>query len=146
MAEFSNPISFDLKNDLAEIARLSETLDEIGRNYGIPAEILYAVNLALDEILTNVISYGYAEPGEQVIRVRLTIAANELVAEIEDEARPFNPLEAPAPEVNAPLQDKPLGGLGIHLARTMTDAMAYRRENGKNILTFRKKFASPQEQ
>lgn len=146
MAEFSNPISFDLKNDLAEIARLSETVDEIGRNYGIPAEILYAVNLALDEILTNVISYGYAEPGEQVIRVRLTIAANELVAEIEDEARPFNPLEAPAPEVNAPLQDKPLGGLGIHLARTMTDAMAYRRENGKNILTFRKKFASPQEQ
>lgn len=146
MAEFSNPISFDLKNDLAEIARLSETVDEIGRNYGIPAEILYAVNLALDEILTNVISYGYAEPGEQVIRVRLTIAANELVAEVEDEARPFNPLEAPAPEVNAPLQDKPLGGLGIHLARTMTDAMAYRRENGKNILTFRKKFASPQEQ
>lgn len=144
MAAFSNPISFVLKNDLAEIARLSESVDEIGRNYGIPAEILYAVNLALDEILTNIISYGYAEPGEQIIHVRLTIAAGELVAEIEDEARPFNPLAAPAPAVDAPLPEKPLGGLGIHLARTMTDEMAYRRENGKNILTFRKKFAIAQ--
>lgn len=146
MAEFSNPISFVLKNDLAEIARLSESVEAIGRKHGIAAEILYAVNLALDEILTNIISYGYAEPGEQFIHVRLAIAADELVAEIEDEARPFNPLEAPPPEVNALLQEKPLGGLGIHLARTMTDAMAYRRENGKNILTFRKKIASPQEQ
>jgi anti-sigma regulatory factor (Ser/Thr protein kinase) len=144
VAAFANPIAFVLKNDLAEIARLSESVDEIGRNHGIAAEVLYAVNLALDEILTNVISYGYAESGERVIQVRLTIAAGELVAEIEDDACPFNPLEAPAPEVNAPLQEKPLGGLGIHLARTMTDGMAYRRENGKNILTFRKKFAVAQ--
>lgn len=146
MAAFSPQFSFVLKNDFAEIARLSESVEEIGRKHGIAAGALYAVNLALDEILTNIISYGYAEPGEQFIHVRLAIAADEVVAEIEDEARPFNPLEAPPPEVNAPLPEKPLGGLGIHLARTMTDAMAYRCENGKNILTFRKKFASPQEQ
>jgi anti-sigma regulatory factor (Ser/Thr protein kinase) len=66
------------------------------------------------------------------------------MAEIEDDAQPFNPLEAPPPDVNAPLRERPLGGLGIHLARTMMDAMAYRRENGKNILTIRKKIAIEQ--
>lgn len=142
----SNPISFVLKNDLAEIARLSESVDEIGRHHGISVEALYAVNLALDEILTNVISYGYADEGDHEICVRLSIASGEVAAEIEDDARPFNPLEAPTPDVNAPLREKPLGGLGIHLARTMMDAMAYRRENGKNILTIRKKFAIDQRQ
>jgi anti-sigma regulatory factor (Ser/Thr protein kinase) len=120
---------------------MREAVDELGRRHGASAEVLYAVKLALDEMLTNVISYGYEDQGEHAIAVRLAIAGSEIVAEIEDDARTFNPLEAPAPKVETPLQEKPLGGLGIHLSRTMLDRLEYRRENGKNILTIRKKFS-----
>jgi serine/threonine-protein kinase RsbW len=75
-------------------------------------------------------------------RIALTLK-NDL-AEIEDDGRPFNPLETPPPNVGASLPEKPIGGLGIHLAKTMMDSMAYRREAEKNILTIRKKIAIDQ--
>jgi anti-sigma regulatory factor (Ser/Thr protein kinase) len=90
MTKTPNPVSILIKNDPAEIARLSQAVDELGRWRGIAPETLYAVNLALDEILTNVISYGYEDKGEQAIVVRLALEEDEIVAEIEDSARPFN--------------------------------------------------------
>jgi len=134
-------VSLVIKNDLAELARVSELVEDIGQKHGVPAEALYAVNLALEEILANVISYGYADQGEHQIIVRFDVEAGDFVVEIEDDARPFNPLAAAAPKVEAPLAEKPLGGLGLHLTRTMMDGMAYRREREKNILTMRKKIA-----
>jgi len=141
MAATQNPIALALKNDLAEITALSRIVEAMGQTHGVPAETLYAVNLALDEILTNVISYGYADQSEHQILVRLAINAGEFIAEIEDDARPFDPLKNPPPDLEAPWREKPIGGLGIHLAKTMTDGMAYRRDNERNIVTIRKKFA-----
>jgi anti-sigma regulatory factor (Ser/Thr protein kinase) len=141
MTATNNLASLVIKNDLAEMARVSEVVEDLGQKHGVPAEALYAVNLALEEILVNVISYGYADDGEHQIVVRFDVDAGDFVIEIEDDARPFNPLEAAAPEVEAPLAEKPLGGLGIHLTRKMMDGMAYRREREKNILTMRKKIA-----
>jgi anti-sigma regulatory factor (Ser/Thr protein kinase) len=140
MSATQNHLSLILKNDPAEIAPLSRIVDAMGQKHGVPAEALYAVNLALDEILTNVISYGYSDQGEHEILVRLDLEAGEFTAEIEDDAQPFNPLAAAAPDVEAPLHEKPIGGLGIHLAKTMMDGIAYRREGEKNILTMTKKF------
>lgn len=139
MTAIPNCISVFIKNDLAKIARVSEIVEALGQKHGVSAEALYAVNLAIDEILTNVISYGYPDQDEHQILIRLELIDEELVAEIEDDARPFNPLEAPTPEVDAPLLEKPVGGLGIYFAKTMMDGMAYRREHEKNILTMRKK-------
>jgi anti-sigma regulatory factor (Ser/Thr protein kinase) len=141
MTATKNLASLVIKNDLAETARVSEIVEDLGQKHGVPAEALYAVNLALEEILVNVISYGYADDGEHQIIVRFHVEAGDFVVEIEDDARPFNPLEAAPPEVDAPLAEKPLGGLGIHLTRKMMDGMAYRREREKNILTMRKKIA-----
>jgi len=144
MTSTPNQLTLVIKNDLAEIARLSEIVDGMGQQHGVSAEALYAVNLALDEVLTNVISYGYADRHEHQICIRLELQDGEFIAETEDDARPFNPLTAPAPEVGAPLHEKPLGGLGIHLAKTMMEGMAYRREREKNILTMRKKICIDQ--
>ena len=137
-----NPISVTLKNDVAEIERLSQIVETFGQSQQLPEEFLYAVNLALDEILTNVISYGYADAGEHEITVRLRFHGGELMAEVADDARPFNPLEAPAADVDSPLAERPVGGLGIHLARTLMDAVEYRREEGKNILILKKRITS----
>lgn len=135
-------ISVTLKNDVAEIERLSQNVEAFGRSHGLPEEFLYAVNLALDEIVTNVISHGYAgETGREII-VELGIEGGELIAQVSDEARPFNPLEAPAAHVDGALEERPVGGLGIHLARTLMDSMAYRREGHKNVLILKKRIAS----
>ncbi len=142
MTATKNLASLVIKNDLAEMARVSEIVEDLGQKHGVSAEALYAVNLALEEILVNVISYGYADDGEHQIIVRFDVDAGDFVTEIEDDAKPFNPLETPPPDVEAPLAEKPLGGLGIHLTRTMMDSVAYRRERGKNILAMRKKIAS----
>jgi anti-sigma regulatory factor (Ser/Thr protein kinase) len=141
MTPIPSSLSLTIKNDFAAIAPLSEAVDKLCRRHGVPPEMLYAVKLALDEMLTNVISYGYEDQSEHLIAVRCAIADGEIVAEIEDDARPFNPLEAPSPQVETPLEEKPIGGLGIHLAKTMMDRLDYRRENGKNILIMRKRFS-----
>jgi anti-sigma regulatory factor (Ser/Thr protein kinase) len=142
MTATKNLASLVIKNDLAEMARVSAIAEDLGQKHGVSAEALYAVNLALEEILANIISHGYADDGEHQIIIRFDVDAGDFVIEIEDDAKPFNPLEAPAPDVETPLAEKPIGGLGIHLARTMMGGMAYRRERGKNILTMRKKIAS----
>ena len=137
-----NSISVTLKNDLAEIERLSQSLTAFGKGHQLSDEFLYAVNVALDEILTNVISYGYADEAVHEITVDFTLHAGELIAEVADDARAFNPLQAPAADVASPLEERAVGGLGIHLARTLMDDMAYRREGDKNILIMKKRIAS----
>jgi anti-sigma regulatory factor (Ser/Thr protein kinase) len=135
-------ISLTLKNDIAEIERLSQSLEVFGRSHQLPEDFLYAVNLALEEILTNTISYGYADAAEHEITVELRLQQGELTAEIADDARPFNPLAAPEADVNSPLAERRVGGLGIHLVRKFMDAVEYRRERDKNLLIMKKRLAS----
>jgi anti-sigma regulatory factor (Ser/Thr protein kinase) len=137
-----NEISIALKNEIEEIERLSEIVSEFGNEHHLSEEFVYAVNLALDEILTNTISYGYADKNTHEITVTLRVQGNELAAEIIDDARAFDPLSAPKADVNLPLEQREVGGLGIHLARTLMDEMAYRREGNKNVLIMKKRIAS----
>lgn len=137
-----NEISIALKNEIDEIERLSEIVSEFGNAHNLSEEFVYAVNLALDEILTNTISYGYPDKDAHEITVTLRVPGNELVAEVIDDAHAFDPLSAPKADVNLPLEQRNVGGLGIHLARTLMDEMAYRREQDKNVLIMKKRIAS----
>jgi sigma-B regulation protein RsbU (phosphoserine phosphatase) len=132
-------ISVELKNRLAEIERLSQIIDAFGKRHHLTSQVLFNLSLALEEILTNVISYGYADSDEHRIIVRLSLKQGELTAEVEDDGRPFNPLEAPEPDVERSLGERPIGGLGIHLVRKSMDRLEYRREEGKNLLVMKKR-------
>jgi anti-sigma regulatory factor (Ser/Thr protein kinase) len=99
------------------------------------------LNVALDEALNNIIAYGYG-PGERSdIIVRLTSAAGEIVVEIEDAGRPFNPLEAPAPDLSGSLRERNVGGLGIPFIKNLVDEVTYDRIAGYNRLRLRKRLA-----
>jgi serine/threonine-protein kinase RsbW len=132
-------ISITLKNQLSEIERLSHILDEFGRVHDLPIRDLRTINLALDEILTNVISYGYDDPHEHQITVRLSLVHGELTAEVEDDGCPFNPLEFPAVNTEKPVAERSIGGLGIHLVRKLMDKLEYKRQRTGNLLVMRKK-------
>lgn len=132
-------ISIRIEADVREIERLNRLVRQFGELHDVPSRTLYAVNLALDELVTNVVLYGFTDPAGQVVLVKIATAANELVASVHDNGKPFNPLEVKPPDLNAPLEEREIGGLGVHLVRSLMDQVSYARENDQNVLTVRKK-------
>jgi len=128
-----------LRNDLSEIRTLHAAVNEFGEQHGLSEEVVFDVRLALEEIITNVIRYGYDDEEEHRITVRLGVGGDELTVEELDDGISFNPLNAPEPDTKIPLDEREPGGLGIFLARKAMSDMQYRREQNMNILTMRKK-------
>ena len=114
---------------------MTSAVEDLALRDDWPPDLVFRINLALEELGLNIMDYGL-ENAEQEIEITLTSDADSLVIEIMDEGRPFDPLnDAPTPDLDGPVQDRRIGGLGIHLVRTMMDEMQYRREQGKNRLT-----------
>ena len=134
-------LSLVLRNHLSELKRTSEAVSAWCRGNNIPSGVEFHVNLALDEIISNVIHYGWKNAGEHQINVRLSLLNNEVRVEIENDAMPFNPLEVPAPDLNRPLDERAVGGLGIHLVRQVMDGLEYQWRDGKNLLVMKKKLS-----
>src|SRR5262245_36245554 len=129
----------ELKNSLPEIERLARIADDFGRRHQLNAETSHNVKVALDEILTNIISYAYNDGREHSIVTRFSLEQGKLTIKVEDDGRPFNPLNAPEPNTEQLLEDRPIGGLGIHLVRKLMDELAYQRQNDRNILIMKLK-------
>jgi sigma-B regulation protein RsbU (phosphoserine phosphatase) len=135
-------IELTLVNRSSELQRLASELERFAQNHRITEPDIHAFSLSLDELVTNTIAYGYDDQGPHEIRVRLTLANGRLSAEVEDDGRPFNPLTAPQPDLTSAVEDRPVGGLGIHLVRSLMDHVDYRRESGKNHLMMRKQLST----
>jgi serine/threonine-protein kinase RsbW len=127
-----------VKNQLAELERVNHAVEAFGAANGIGPKTIFQVNLALDEILTNVISYAFPDGAPHDILVHLAVSRGELTVHVEDDGRAFNPLEIAPPDLHAPLADRSIGGLGMHLVRQVVDGLEYRREQGKNVLVLKK--------
>lgn len=131
-------LEISLVNDLKEIARVAEQIDEFCASRAIASEVAYAVNLALDEILTNTISYGYADDELYQIKISVSLEAEALVIVIVDDSAAFDLSNAPTPNIGASLEERPLGGLGLFLVHQVMDSVEYRREGERNIVTLKK--------
>ncbi len=134
-----NTISIQIKNNLSELESLNKVVAEFAERHHLSSKVLFNLNLALEEILTNVISYGYDDNDEHQIIVRLFLEQGQLTVEVEDDGRPFNPLEAPEPDLNKSLEERSVGGLGIHFVRKLMDNLEYRRQEGRNLFLIRMK-------
>ena len=137
-------LSLVLRNDLSELERMAQAVSAWCEGNSVPADTEFQVNLALDEIVSNIKRYGWKDKGEHQIQVRVYRLESELTVEVEDDAVPFNPLEVPAPDIARPLEDRSIGGLGIHLVRQIMDSLAYRRHDGNNLLSMKKKMGGVQ--
>jgi anti-sigma regulatory factor (Ser/Thr protein kinase) len=132
-------LELSLLNRPPEIARLQDELEKFAARHSFPGKSLHAVQLALEEHLTNIMRYGYDDDREHHIKVRMAFCTPELRIEVEDNGRPFNPLAHPSPDLSLPLDQRPIGGLGIHMIRKSLDALEHRRENDRNILVMLKR-------
>jgi anti-sigma regulatory factor (Ser/Thr protein kinase) len=135
-------LSLTVANELAAIPRVAAELEAFCLGHGISHRDLNRFNLALEEVLTNVISYGFPAGGRHDIEVQIAWRPHgpndgALQATVSDDGVPFDPLAAIPPDLGGPVEQRKVGGLGIHLLRALTDAIDYRRNGGRNVLSFR---------
>lgn len=133
------PITFILENSLSELNRLSEMLDKIGEQWQLPGKALLQLNLVLDELFTNVVSYGFEKESTHQVRFTIQFHADEVQITMCDDGKPFDPTLPANPDFKLPIEDKEIGGLGIFLIRQYTDEVDYKREHEQNIVTLTKK-------
>ncbi len=103
---------------------------------GIASAEIEKLDLVMEEILMNVARYAYAPDTGKAEVAHWPTSPGRLRVEISDQGRPFDPLTADLPDLSRGLADRPIGGLGVFLVRTLVDSIAYRREDGRNILSF----------
>ena len=127
-------LEVSLANELREIAEAAAQIDEFCAAHDLQ-HVAYAVNLAVDEILTNTISYGYEDDERHQIEIIVRVEAEALVVVIVDDSMPFDLALAPERDLEASLEDTPLGGLGLFLVHRMMDSVECRREEGCNVVT-----------
>lgn len=121
--------------DISALPPLLNWIENRCRQEGLADDLTFKMALVLEEAVTNVINYAFSDrPPPHVIRVKLDIAIERIVAEIVDNGRPFDPLARPEPDLSRPIEEREPGGLGIHLMRRMTDRIEYQRKDGDNRL------------
>lgn len=132
-------MKISLANDLDEIAVVGTRIDEFCESHDLPPQVAYAVNLSVDELLNNTISYGYADDEPHTIELTLRVDAGAVVVQIVDDGREFESSGVPEPDTDAALEDRTVGGLGLFIVHQMMDSVEFRRENGRNVVTIAKK-------
>jgi anti-sigma regulatory factor (Ser/Thr protein kinase) len=127
-----------LLNRPSEIQQLHDKLDTLALEAGIAPEPLHKIQLAVEEYLTNVFNYAFDQQQDHQVKVSLRLENSDLSIEFEDQGRPFNLLEHPAPDLTLPLDQRPIGGLGIYMIKQSMDRVDYRRIGGKNVVVLTK--------
>jgi serine/threonine-protein kinase RsbW len=131
-------VSFELRNNLSELATLCEKMQSVGQTLNLSRRCLFEMNLALDELFTNILSYGFQDQCEHFIRVHISADHDLLTVVLEDDGMAFNPVDRVPPEMPCTLDECKVGGLGIHLVKNLMDEVKYERRAGMNVLTLKK--------
>jgi len=127
-----------LKNQLSEIQRFQDEFAQIAAAKGIETLTIRELHAVFDELLSNIVRYAYLDEENHDIEVVIDASSERLKITIEDDGMPFNPLEADKPDTSSPLEERPIGGLGIHLVLNMVDEFTYERTEDRNVVVIAK--------
>jgi sigma-B regulation protein RsbU (phosphoserine phosphatase) len=127
-------LDLSLANRLEEIARANSAFSEFAEVEGVAASVRRSVNLVLDELLSNVISYAFADDARHEIEVGFELSSDRLSLTISDDGIPFNPFAGSPPDTGLSMEEREIGGLGIHLVRKMMDEVSYNRRTDRNVV------------
>ena len=129
-------LTLNMEAQLNEIERIQAAVTILSQAENWPPELLYQIELVLEEIGTNIIKYGQDGEAETEIQITLTSDSKSLTLEIEDTGKAFDPFaDAPPPDLESDIPDRPIGGLGVYIVRKLMDEASYRREDGMNKVT-----------
>lgn len=122
----------------SELGAGLDALEAALRAERLPEATILELRLVAEELLTNLAKYGHDDGAAHWARVGLTLVAGDVILELTDDGRPFDPLAAQPPEFSQ-AGERPIGGLGVHLVRSLVDAAEYVRRGSQNVLTLRKR-------
>ena len=132
----TNAFRMTIGADRREIAGVSAAFAKFAEQHALPASVRRSLQIALDELLTNTIDYGVV--GQAI--VELEAAGDRVTLRLTDDGRPFDPFARAAPDTSLPLEERHIGGLGIHLVRSLMDEVSYQRREGRNVVVLTKLF------
>jgi serine/threonine-protein kinase RsbW len=136
-------ISFELKNDPGDSDKLHQHMANFAKQVGLSKKVLFQINFAVDELFTNIVSYGYTDGKEHTIHIRVTLDNDILTLCIKDDGQPFNPETAESPNPKLPPEKRKIGGLGIFLTKKLMDHVSYERRGNTNVFTMTKYLKAP---
>ena len=137
MTHYSKQIA--VSNELSSIQKVSDQFTDFCEAEVIDLRIITKVNIVFDEILSNIVKYSNAEAEDNTIKIEFGYRKPELNNRIIDKGVPFNPFHVTPPDFSIPLEERLIGGLGIHLVKNLMDDYRYERINAENIITMSKK-------
>jgi len=133
------PLRLIIKNSFDAIPPANTAVTQWLEKRQVSGPASYLASLALEELVTNCIKYGYDDQRDHDIEINLSIATGQMTLTVSDDGHEFNPLKVQAPDTDLPLEARPIGGLGIHLLRQLADQMTYERRDGYNHVTVSKR-------
>lgn len=128
----------ELKNKINEIEPLHQQINELGQKWNLPENIIFNIDLCLEELVTNIIKYGYNDKNDHQIDIHFYYN-DEIEIIIIDDGKAFDPLKYQTQNIDSSLEERNIGGLGIHFVRNIMDDISYERKEDQNILRMRKR-------
>ena len=125
----------EIKNRLDDLEAVSEWVNDCADRFQLTPKCAFRLDLILSEAITNVIQNAYRDEVDHIILITLEPKGNTVITELQDDGFPFDPTQNPAITLPTSLETATEGGLGIHLIRSYTEALYYRRQDDRNILT-----------
>lgn len=130
----SKTVSIKLKNRISELERLDQKLQAFGASIGLSKKCVFQINLAVDELFTNIVKYGFADNNLHYVAITLSHRDGKISIRVEDTGVPFDPAAKQTSELKDPLEHCKIGGLGLHLVKKIMDDIVYERRGEKNVI------------
>ena len=131
--------SLHIGTELDELRKVNAVIEELSEEENWSPDVTFQIGLAVEELGVNIVNYGH-DDNDHEIKIVISSEDEAITIEIEDDGHAFNPLlDAPDPDLDTAVEDRTVGGLGIHLVRTMMDEVHYQRQQNKNCLTLVKR-------
>ena len=127
-----------LKSDRSNLDDMEQAVSALKEACRLPAETVFDIRVVLDELISNIIKYGYDDGAVHDIHLTLSADAAAVEISIEDDGKAFDPFALPAPDLSLPLEQRPIGGLGLHFVRRLMDIVQYKRDNNHNYMFLKK--------
>ena len=136
--------SIILANEISEIGRLADFIEDMGNEFSLAPDVRFNINLVLEEAVANIINYAYPKDEHESIYLSARMHEDSIVLVLTDTGKEFDPTMAPEVDVTLSAEERQIGGLGIFLIRQIMNEVRYERIDGKNVLTLEKKLTGRQ--
>jgi anti-sigma regulatory factor (Ser/Thr protein kinase) len=132
--EMAEGFQMSIGPDLNEVVRVNQTFADFADSHALPTAVRRSVNVALDELLTNTVNYGFLKRSDGALSIEVDLQPDRLTLTLIDNGAPFDPWIRIAPDTTLSMESRRIGGLGIHLVKKMMDESRYEYRDGKNIV------------